>query len=470
MRVPINLTGGFDENRSRPLSSQRTINWWPQFQATKKNRSEYILRPYYGLKLFVEHSGDADRGMCINQGVLYKITDQTLYTVDSIGTHVSLGTIPGSGRCMMKALGGQLVIANGSGLVYIWDGSTLTQNTDANLGTPRGVAVLNSQAIYDDGEGQGWVVSDVGEPGTIDGLNYASAESYSDDLLIPAAWRETLYLMGTDTIEIWWNSGEGNPPFDKVQGAIVNMGLDAIHSVAETPDYLFFLGADKQFHSLSPGTSTVDTPISNQNMADKISEYLVTSDCIGWTMEFQGQWFYVATFPSEDVTWVYPIGGEWFEWGTGHGRIRANSYAKAFNRHLVAEHNSGNIYELDSRTYTDVGEPIIRTRITAPIHSGMIGPSAKPFEINGFELVLETGVGLLAGQGIDPKIMLSVSRDGGKSFGTERMLKTGRLGKQVTVTTGPFGRFSTDCVIRLRASDPIAWTIYSAAIEMEICI
>ncbi len=471
MLIPINITGGFYEHKSRPLSKQITRNFWPQIQGGEKARSKYILQSFYGLSLFKEQAGTLDRGMLVNQGILYKVTDTTLYQVDSVGAHTALGTIPGSSRCIIKALGAQIIVANGNGAVYIWDGTTFSQNTDINLGSPRGVAVLNSQAIYDQGRGQGFDVSDVGTPGTINGLNNASAESFSDDLLLTYAFRETLYLMGRDTTELWWNSGQGNPPFDKIQGAVINMGLDAIYSVADTPDFIFFLGKDKQFHSLTAGSSAVDTVISNPALTKKISEYLVTSDCVGWTMELEGQWFYVATFPSEDVTWVFPIGGEWFEWGSGTtGRHRANSYANVYGKHLVAEHDSGNLYELDPEVYTDAGDAIIRTRDTAPIHSGLVGQDHKPFEINSFELVLETGVGLTAGQGSDPRVAVSVSRDGGKSFGTERFLRVGTLGEIVTVRTGGFGRFKESCVLRVRVSDPIYWCIYSANIDMEICI
>lgn len=470
MLIPVNITGGSYEHRSRPLLKERTRNFWPQLLKTKKARSEYLLQSFYGLKLFKELSAAADRGMLVNQGNLYRVADTTLYQVSSDGTHTSLGTIPGSGRCILKALGSQVIVANGGGQVYIWNGSTLTQNTSANIGSPRGVAVLNNQAIYDAGSGQGFDVSDVGAPETINGLNNASAESFSDQLLIPYAWRENLYLMGTDTIELWYNSGQGNPPFDKIQGAIINVGLDAVHSVADNTDFLFFLGSDKQFHTLTAGSAAVDTPISNAALTEKIHGYGTTSDCIGWTMELKGQWFYCATFPTQDISWVLPIGGEWFEWGTGSGRIRANSYAEAFGKFLVADYAGGNLYELDSATYTDVGEPITRTRETAPIHSGLIGEDNKEFEINGVEVILETGVGLLSGQGSNPLLMLSVSRDGGKTFGTERMLRVGRLGETVKVTTAGFGRFKSTCVIRIRVSEPIFWAIYSINVDMELCI
>ena len=472
MLIPINLTGGMYQHKSRPLSKQVTRNWWPQAQATQKARSDYVLQSFYGLKLFKDQSGTSDRGMLVNQGKLYKVTDTTLYQVDNIGTHTVLGTIPGSYRCRLKAMGSQIIIVNGSGLVYVWNGTTLTQVTDPNIGLPRSVAVLNSQAIYDAGTGQGFDVSDVGTPGTINGLNNASAESSSDDLLIPYAWRETAYLMGKETIELWYNSGQGNPPFDKIQGAVINVGLDAIDSVADMPDFLFFFGSDKQFHSLTPGSTAVDTPISNPAMAKEFQSYLITSDCIGWCQEFEGQWFYVATFPTQNVTWVYPVGGEWFQWGSSDtGRLRANSYAYVFNKHLVAEYNSGRIFELDPETYTDAGEAIIRTRDSAPIHSGLFGADNKEFEINSLELVVETGIGLIEGQGSDPRIMLSVSRDGGKSFGTERQLRIGKLGERVLVRTNSLGRFRPQgCVLRVEFSEPTYCAIYSANIDAEICI
>ena len=471
MLVPINLTGGEYSHKSRPLSKQANRNFWPQAQGTQKARSPYVLQSFYGLKSFTTQAGTADRGMLENKGLLYKVTDTTLYTVASTGVHTTLGTIPGSGRCIIKAMGAQIIVVNGSGKVYVWDGTTLTQNTDLNLGNPRGAAVINNQAIYDAGTGQGFDVSDVGTPSTISGLNNASAESTPGDLLIPFDFRETLYLMKKDAIELWWNSGQGNPPFDKIQGAVINMGLDAIYSVATNPDFVFFFGVDKQFHTLTAGTAAVDTVISNPAMAKEFQGYGTTDDCIGWTMELEGQWFYVATFPTEDVSWVYPVGGEWFKWGTGAtGRIRANSYAKVFGKHLVADYESGNIYELDAETYTDAGETIIRTRDSAPIYSGLIGQDSKPFEINRVHINLETGVGLTTGQGSDPRIAISVSRDGGKTFGTERFLRVGTLGEELTVETGGFGRFEKSCVIRLRVSDPIYWCIYSLAVEMEICI
>ena len=472
MLIPVNLTGGSYKEKSRPLSNQETRNFWPKAIPMDKARSQYVLQTFYGLKSWKTQAGSKDRGMRENQGNLYKVTDTTLYQVAEDGTHTALGLITGSNRCIMSALGAQIIIANGGGKIFIWDGSTLSQNTNVNLGTPNGVAVLNNQAIYDQGTGQGFDVSDVGLPAEIDGLNNASAESESDNLIVPYAYRETLYLLGEKTIELWWNSGQGNPPFDKIQGAIINIGLGSKYSLAENPDFIFMLGHDRQFHTLTGGSSAVNTVISTPAMAKELQGYAKVDDCEGWTMELEGQWFYVANFPSEDVTWVYPIGGEWFKWGSGAtGRIRASSYANVFDKHLVGEYNSGNIYELDAETYTDAGEAIIRYRDTAPIHSGLLKQDGKEFEINELQIFLETGIGLLSGQGEDPMIMVSVSRDGGKTFGTERMKKIGRSGDtDRKIIMKNWGRFDDSCIMRVRVSDPIAWSIYNAKVDMELCI
>lgn len=468
--VPINFTGGDYQHLSRPLTKQWTRNFWPQLIPNQKARSNYILQSFYGLKTWKNFSGKY-RGSLTSKGVLYRVISNKLYSVNKNGDHTVLGSIEGSNRCTLWPLGDQIIIVNGSGVVYVYDGDTLSKVTDENLGSPNGVAVLNNQAIYDQGSGQGFDVSNVGKPGIINGLNNASAESSPDDLLLPYAYSETLYLFGTETTELWWNSGQGNPPFDRIQGATLQLGLGAKHSIDSNTDFIFLFGSDKQFHTLTGGTTSVDTVISTPAMAEEFQEYSVTEDCIGWTMQLGGQWFYVATFPNQNITWVYVVGGEWFQWGTGiEGRIRADGYDYVFNKHLVSDYQSGNIYELDLKTYDDLGEAIIRTRDTAPLHGGLFQAAGKEFELTELTFFLENGVGLLTGQGSNPMMAISFSKDGGKTFGTERFVKVGKLNDgRRGVKLKNCGRFF-DCVIRIRVSDKIYWAIYGGVAEVEICI
>lgn len=469
--VPINFTGGDYQHKSRPLTKQHTRNFWPQQVPNQKAKSNYILTPFYGLKEWKTTNYNKNRGEVETNGIFYRVVDTSLVKVSEDGTHTYLGYISGSSKCVFAPLGNQLVIANGNGLIYIYDGTTLSLNTDPNLGLPKSVTVLNNQAIYDTGSGQGFDVSDVGKPGVINGLNNASAEIFPDNLVRPYSYSETLYLFGLKTTELWWNSGEGNPPMDRIQGATLRVGLGAFYSVAENPDYIFLFGSDKQVHTLTGGTTSVDTVISTPAMAEEFEKYSVTSDAEGWTMQLGGQWFYVLTFPNQDITWLYPVGGEWFQWGSGStGRIRADGYVNVFNKHIVSDHQSGNLYELDASVYTDVGETIIRTRDTAPLHGGLIQADGKDFELNEVIFFLETGIGLLEGQGSNPSMAISFSKDGGKTFGTERFVKVGKLNDgRIVARIKNCGRFNS-CVIRIRVSDPIYWCIYNGVAELEVCI
>lgn len=464
---PINITGGTYKHKSLPLSSQVTRNFIPQLQEDDSVKSAYILEPYPGLKSFTTTTGTVDRGMLFHQGVLYKITGTNLYSVDQLGVPTLLGTIPGVDRCIIIGAGTSVIIVS-TGVAYEWDGTTLTTGSDVDFETPTAAAFMNQFTIYDGDDGR-FGVSNVGDPLNIDGLNYATAEVAADALIRPYAYDQTLYQMGEKTIEPWWNSGVGNPPFDRIEQGTMPIGLGALHSPAHTDQFLYILDDDNQIQAIQGSSHQVVTP---KAIVRAFSQYAVTSDAIGWTYNFEGQWFYQLTFPSADKTWVYPEGGEIFEISSGSdgGRSIANSYAYAYRKHLVADHRNGNIYELDAETYDDVGEALIRTRDTGPLHGGLFGAPGKNLEMERFELIMETGSGLTAGQGSDPVVMLSFSDDGGRTFSEEEWGQIGKIGEYKTkVEWFALGTFESR-IMRVRISDPVYCSIHSAAADIEIGI
>ncbi len=88
--------------------------------------------------------------------------------------------------------------------------------------------------------------------------------------------------------------------------------------------------------------------------------------------------------------------------------------------------------------------------------------------MNKLVLNLERGVGTLSGQGEEPVVMLSFSDDGGKTFTTEMWAKIGRLGEfDFGVEWNCLGSFFQR-IIRVRMTDPVSYTIISAAIDVEV--
>ena len=467
VNIPINLTGGTYKHKSRPLSSQLSRNFWPQKQQDASVKSINILTSFPGKKLLGTVSGNRDRGMLAHQGILYKVTDTTLYTVNAAGTHTSRGTIPGVAHTILSGIGSNVVIVS-EGVPYIWNGSTLATVTDGDLETPNSCAHLNNQMLYD-GDGGRFVSSDVGDATSVNGLNYATAESNSDDLTRVYVHAQTAYMMGEITTEPWWNSGVGSPPFDRVEGAISQVGLGALHSVASTRDWLYFVGHDNQIYRMNGANVQ---PVFTDAMAREIAQFAIISDARGIAYNLEGQWMYEVSFPTADRTFCYPEGGETFELSSGNdGGINiASSHAFIFGKNLVGDSTSGNIYELDADSYTDNGTVIVRTRDSGPIHGALVGAPGKKLEMSRFELIMETGIGLLAGQGQDPKIVLSFSDDGGRTFTTVGAGTIGKLGQfQHKVEWFCLGSFY-ERVFRLQISDPVYVAIYSAAADIEIGI
>jgi hypothetical protein len=368
----------------------------------------------------------------------------------------------------MKGLNTSVVIVT-DGIPYLWNGSTVATISDADLETPNACDHLNNQIIYD-GDGGRFVSSDVGDATSISGLNYATAESDADDLIRPYVFDQTLYLMGDKTIEGWWNSGNGQPPFDRIEGAIMQVGLGALYSVANSANQVYFVANNNQIYAMK---GSIAEAISSPALAMEIAKFSTTNDAIGFCYNIYGQWFYEVTFINANRTFCYPEGGEWFELssGTEGGRNIADSYCFAYRKHLVADVNSGNIYELDEESHTENGATIVRMRDSAPLHGGLIkGAAGKTLTMTRLELIMQVGVGTLSGQGIDPVVMVSFSDDGGYSFGTEMWATIGRTGQfQHKVEFFNLGSFESR-IIRVRVSDPVHYCIYSAVADIEVGI
>lgn len=345
----------------------------------------------------------------------------------------------------------------------IYQYSPLKQITDADLESPNSCAHLNNQMIYD-GDGGRFCTSDVGDATSINGLNYATAESEADNLLRVYVFNQVLYLFGEKSTETWYNSGVGNPPFDRIEGGILPVGIGAIHSAANNDKYLYFFADDRRVYRI-PGKENISTIALSQ----EFDAYLTVEDAIGFCFTFDNQDFYMLIFPAQDKSWCFSETTGWFE--PNKNRYIGNSHAYAYGKNLIADHDNGNIYELDPDTYDENGTNVERFRDTAPLSGELLNAPGKRITLNRFELIMEVGVGRLPSTDNreNPYCMLSISRDGGKTFGTERWKTLGKQGQYHKVEWHALGSFQ-EAVIRVKFSDPNYYSIHSANAEIEIGI
>lgn len=461
--VPIRVVGDTAQNRSVMANNALTKNWYPE--ATPDGRSGAVLQPWWGLSAFGTATETEYRGSHVFNDVLYTVNGQNLYRVSSTGTYTSIGAIAGDSRCIFSDNGTYMVITV-EGNAYSYDGVTLVLGTDADFESPNTNTMLNNQWLYD-GSGDRFCVSDAALPLAIDGLNFAAAESAGDDLVRPYAYNQWVYMFGTKTTEPWYNSGVGSPPFDRIDNGIMQKGLGGVYSVANTDQFLYFLGDDGNVYQvIQTQLRNISTPAISYQM-----NKLQKSIAVGNTVNLDGHDFYILSFSANDLTYAYSEQtNTWFNLSTGvnNKRYRAVDFHKVYDKVICFDRSNSNALELSRDVYTDLTDEIQRQRTLSPINSAKLGGAAgKRLIMDKAYLVMEYGVGLVTGQGQDPIVMVEASVDGGQTWDSQEFLKLGKMGEFLRKLE--FSRMKSfyDLTLRITVSDPVFASLHDGAISLK---
>jgi hypothetical protein len=395
--------------------------------------------------------------------VLYQVKGEFLYEIDNLGVHTLRGTILGSSRCIMADDGINLFIVVPGDKVwqYTTDTLTVTEVTDVNIIGALSVDFFNNQFIYTFADFS--TISNVGNGAVASGLNRVGEETLPDAMVRDFVFEEVIYRCGVRSIVGWYNSGVGSPPIDKLQGRIFNIGLAAPYSIAKTDEAFYWLGDDNAIYRAQSGTKQ---RVSTDAISNAISNFAVIDDAIGFTYTFEGQNFYTITFPTANKTFTINEAlseNGWFELSTGtkDDKWQASSVISVYGKDYAADADNGNIYILDLTCYTNNDAPLQRTRVIQNIDARLIGGAiGDAITMSRVVVSMETGVGLIAGQGDNPRIMMEASFDGGRTWsaGAWFVLKV------------KWDRMKTfyDCMIRISSSDPVNYSVYSANIDLKM--
>lgn len=476
--LPINITGPSYLSRSKPLSSQQTVNWRQQFNEAGKEK--YVLLPFDGL-LNIGNEQGIDRGFHRMSEIVYQVKGATLFRIDSNGTHTAKGTIPGEARVIIESDGINMFIVVPGDRVwqYSIDTDLVTEVTDSNITGSDSVTYINNQFLYTKGGtttvggsevGPGYtIVSNIGDGSTANGLNIIGEETLPDGLLRDYVFEEVIYRFGTRSTVGWYNSGQGSPPIDKLEGRVFNVGLQALYSIAKTDEAFYWLGDDYAIYRSQSGSKQ---RISTDAISSELRTYADVSDAIGNTFTLDGTNYYMLTLPTGNKTLILNESlGEngWFELSSGtNGDIyQGTSIISAYGKNLVADVDNGNVYELDEDTYTNNGEELRRVRVTQEVNGDILGGKGQRIQMSKLKIIMETGVGLIDGQGDEPRIMIEFSDDGGNSWASGAWPEVGRLGEFTLQVEWDsldsfFGR-----MFRISTSDPVNYSIYSATIDLR---
>lgn len=450
---------------SKDLSVQNSKNMYAVAAPNSLGTVGAALHSFPGLKVFsTGTAGEEDRGiykrLFNNKG--WKVSGNTLYSFNSTGTLTNEGTIPGGDLVSMADNGTVLfIVANGT--AYTHDGTTLS--TLSLSFTPVQVDYLNQQFIVLDNANQVHI-SDVAST-TFSATNYIEPESSSDDTSAIKVFNQFLMNFGTDTVEPWENTGVGTPPFERMNGAIVeDVGVLNKNCVTSTKDALYFLGSDSLPYKLQSFQATKLTD-QNQGIAELFRSYIKTNTFCR-TLQTGGQDIIAFTFPGNNKTWCFSVQtGLWFELthGVSGDTWLGKTSAFLFDKQLVGDRINGNIYELDPNTYQDNGTTKARERVFRPFSGAQLGSPRENFQLRSVRFAVETGVGV---SDTSPQMMVSYSFDGGRTYSNERTLPLGEEGDYLNTVADYRNQKFTDLVVKVRYTDNTRFSLYTSSLDYRI--
>lgn len=462
--VPFPLIGPTYTNRSLPVSSQVTRGFY--VEVNQQGGEPISFNQFPGLKPFSTGVG-ANRGMGRLDDVLYTVSANNLIKVSSTGVQTTIGTIEGNARCKLQEdQVGNLVITTGVGKPFAYDGTTLVQGTDVDLPNASTVTYINRRVVYD-GNGSDIVFADLSDPLVVNSANVIIAEANPDDMKAIKAYKQQVYAFGASSIQPMYNSGTGNPPYDFIQNALQEIGIDAIHSIATDKNFLYFLGNDLIPYRLAGLDSQ---SIGNPAIGQTIEKYSRTDDAFGVTFTLDNMNFYMLSFPTGNETWLFnEQAGLWtnLAFGTDGSQHLISDHQFIYGKQLVADRRNGNIYEMDFDTFTDNGETIQHQRDTISVNGRTFGRAGAKVFMDRLELIIETGTSLVTAES---QIIMQFSDDNGRSFSSERFLPIGQQG-EFRHKLEWFGLgFFYNRMFRFTMSDNIKWVLISAHVDVELDI
>lgn len=451
---PIPLFGIGNVGKSPNVDAQLRTNLYVEVQQDSA-KSRLALFPTPGLTTFVNFGSYPSRGFYKKGDFLYVVNRFTLWRVTNDGTMTNIGTLnTSSGRVDISDNGTQIIIVDGpNGYIYNTNTLVFAQIVDPDFPGAGTVTFLNGYFVVTKPNTGQFYISTLYDGLSWAALDFATAESNPDNLVRVIADNGQLVLFGPETTEFWGDSGALDFPFARVGAAAIEWGLAAQWSLCKFMDSLIFLRRNRlgavQVCTLSGYNAQ---PVSNPEMDYIFSQYTATSDATGFSYMVSGHALYQINFPTAGESWLYDgLTHAWskVQFSPTGGRHRGEIQQNFLDKNYVTDYENGKVYQLSNGVFLDDGQTIAREIIT---RHQTIGDWTSFDEI---WIEFEAGTGTLTGQGANPKVMMSVSKDNGHTFGREIWVPMGKQGEyQRRAVFRNLGR-SRDWLFKIRVTDPV---------------
>lgn len=475
------FVGGSYVAQSPIAANARTMNLYCERQEIEGTTApQDVFYPIPGVTTLDTAVVSPGRAHFAQDGREFVVIGPTLYEVSSVGTLTSRGTVALDGNpatmCSSGDAGDELFITSGN------NGYTLTLSSNVFATVRTGATTMGDYLdgffLALDAATSTLYISELNDGSTWDPTQYAQRSIAADAWVSMKVSARYIWLFGSETSEIWYDAGTAPFPFAPHPSGLVQMGCAAAFSPTVVGGGIMWLAQTKEgTGSVVRAEGFAPDDVSTFPIHVALEAYSDIDAGIGDTYEALGHVFYILTFPASG-TWCYdattrmPLtnGQRWTERGTWISEDnefvawRPLYHAFAFGEHRMLDRSTGAVYRLTNDVAVDVdSRPLRRLRRppSLPAANGRV-------RVSEFSVQLEAGLGTQTGQGSDPMMALRTSRNGGKTWGSERLRSAGRVGQYLKRTkwtrcgsAPPGGAWQPEIVM----TDPIPWRITGATVE-----
>lgn len=434
---------GIQAYRRSELPRIRLLNLYAERTPSSRQQTALITRP--GLTVHYELGSSPVRGIFSQPGALggdlFTVAGTTLYRNDT-----AIGTIPGTARVSMASSGTQLLIANDTAL-YITDGVTVSAVSFPDGAGVTSVAFINGYFLAARANSQRFYWSAILNGASWDPLDYASAERAPDDLVAIWVVSDQIWMFGEITTEIWITTGDGDVPFQRVDGRLYDQGCLSRDTIAKMDNSIFWVGHDfKVYRGDVQPLRVSDNSIEQETQSSDIDALAA------WAFPWQGSLFYALTTSSG--TFAYnPATQQWNEFGS-YGRDTWRAHLGVFRNGAVyaGDDTTGTVWTLEEGQLSDDGDPIERRWTVLLPNPGYIDT-----------LYIDGSPGSAPTYDFEPTVEVRVSRDQGDTFGAWQQATTGYKGQYRARTAWRrLGMLDTDGgLLDFRTTDNYTWRVAS---------
>ncbi len=485
-RINIPFVGQAARSRSVAVNNQATVNF---MQAIKGRgaKANVILEPTPGLvDLEVVGDGPIRTRTMVASAIraapaidLYGIWGSKLIAQTIASGNLEIGTL-NANPARVEIARGRSHIAMVDGVDgYTYDGTTFAQITDLDFpgvsdsAKPTHIRYLDGFFIVNDATTDNFFISAVENPTSWNALDFEAASVAPDNALAHTSSNSLLWILGDETAQAYYNSGNPDFPYEIVLSATQEVGILAPYSLSESDDGIFYLATTPEggrfVYQIRGQAGRVISEDEQENLLTLVTD---PTDAYAFIYKQAGKSFYVLQLsastgedPRSSSTLIYNIKAnawESRELSDGSG-WRAGGHGILNNQNIVGSRLQARRLRLDLSDFQDAGQEVIRKRRSMIYHvnNSLMDWWALVVDIEG-------GVGNITAPGADPMLKMRYSNDSGRTWSAFLMGEVGKIGdtlQRVVYRNLGSGR---NRVFEIQISDPVNITIINAYAEVEV--